>query len=457
LTLQASGNVNIGSTSADTYRLDIRGNSGGNAEMLRLYNASADSNPHLRIQNDAQHFSMQVVGARSDNFEIADSTAGSSSAEVRLTIQAVTGNVGIGTTAPQARLHVKDSSGGANGTIWLGSATYYGTLQHDAGSTGANIYNVATASGGGHLFQRGGTTQMALDTSGNLGLGVTPSAWGSNFRAMDVGTYTSLAQSTSGYSRLANNCYNNNTNWIYRNTATATLYEAGGGSHVWYNAASGTAGNNISFTQAMTLNASGGLSVGNTIDLGAKTINLGLAVNPVGNLVGTLNFQGYTGSYGAGISSYVPTGSPGIDYQDLRFYTSAGPSNINVERARINSSGNLLVGTTSSSGLVSNNAGIVGGILNTLSGTNSITTSPTTVATLPSRDGATYIFTCANISDAGVTTYNCASIITQCTTALVATALSTASFASISVSGLDIRITSTLGTKTFTWSLVRIL
>jgi hypothetical protein len=77
-------------------------------------------------------------------------------------------NVGIGTTSPQAKLHVLDSVGGTNGTLWLGNATYYGTIKHDAAVTGANIYTVATASGGGHIFNRGSTEQMRLDSSGNL-------------------------------------------------------------------------------------------------------------------------------------------------------------------------------------------------------------------------------------------------------------------------------------------------
>ena len=38
----------------------------------------------------------------------------------------------------------------------------------------------------------------------------------------------------------------------------------GSGQHRWYIAPSGTAGAAITFTQAMTLNASGNLSVGNT-------------------------------------------------------------------------------------------------------------------------------------------------------------------------------------------------
>jgi hypothetical protein len=77
-------------------------------------------------------------------------------------------NVGIGTASPSAKLNVLDSVGGANGTVWLGSATYYGTIQHDAAVTGANIYTVATASGGGHIFKRGSTEQMRIDSSGRV-------------------------------------------------------------------------------------------------------------------------------------------------------------------------------------------------------------------------------------------------------------------------------------------------
>jgi len=41
-------------------------------------------------------------------------------------------------------------------------------------------------------------------------------------------------------------------------------YDLDGGAHKWYNAPSGTAGDGISFTQAMTLDASGNLLVGTT-------------------------------------------------------------------------------------------------------------------------------------------------------------------------------------------------
>ena len=56
------------------------------------------------------------------------------------------------------------------------------------------------------------------------------------------------------------------TNWLYLQTGGTTLYEQYAGAHIWNNAPSGTAGNTISFTQAMTLNTSGNLSIGNTND-----------------------------------------------------------------------------------------------------------------------------------------------------------------------------------------------
>ena len=52
--------------------------------------------------------------------------------------------------------------------------------------------------------------------------------------------------------------------WEYRYTGDASArYSINAlGQHIWYNAASGTAGNAISFTQAMTLDASGNLGIG---------------------------------------------------------------------------------------------------------------------------------------------------------------------------------------------------
>jgi hypothetical protein len=68
--------------------------------------------------------------------------------------------------------------------------------------------------------------------------------------------------SSSIFQGMNQNAFYTGTNWIYRTTAAATNYEQTAGIHRWYNAASGTAGNAISFTTAMTLDANGRLGLG---------------------------------------------------------------------------------------------------------------------------------------------------------------------------------------------------
>jgi hypothetical protein len=115
---------------------------------------------------------------------------------------------------------------------------------------------------------------MTLDASGNLGLGVTPSATnGTYFRAYEVGkagcTLTGATVSLTGNSRLylSNNAYgtySGSVAWVYGNNDSAAQYAMESGTHKWFSAASGTAGNTISFTQAMTLDADGDLGIGTT-------------------------------------------------------------------------------------------------------------------------------------------------------------------------------------------------
>ena len=116
--------------------------------------------------------------------------------------------------------------------------------------------------------------ELIIDGSGNLGLGVTPSAWGTTgdvptafqFGASGI-LYSYKNTSSSGsHSILGANAYFDGSGFKYINTNSATYYRQYEGTHAWLTASSGTAGNAISFTQAMTLNASGNLSIGNTND-----------------------------------------------------------------------------------------------------------------------------------------------------------------------------------------------
>jgi hypothetical protein len=175
------------------------------------------------------------------------------------------GDLGIGTASPAQKLHISAASGAifqqiSSGTnqVYIGwdSSGGQGTVQTNAGlafMTGATY-----------------TQKMVLDTSGNLGLGVTPSAW-DVFKAVQVqqGSISSSANAANN-TVVGSNAYYN-AGWKFVATgARATMYQQETGAHSWHTTGTttGTAGNPISFTQAMTLDASGNLIVGATSALG---------------------------------------------------------------------------------------------------------------------------------------------------------------------------------------------
>jgi len=175
-------------------------------------------------------------------------------------------------------------------------------------------------------FAEGGAEVARFDSSGNFGLGVTPSAW-ATYKAIDVLGYASFSSYNGNEADMSTNAYYN-AGWKYKNTAAATLYQQDAGVHRWQYAASGTAGNAITWTQAMTLNASGNLGVGTTSP--AQRLHV------VGGQV----------QFNNGSDLYINSGASDVGFYStgnipMIFYTNS------TERARIDSSGNLLVGTTS--------------------------------------------------------------------------------------------------------------
>jgi len=203
------------------------------------------------------------------------------------------------------------------------------------GDTNTGIYFPAADT---IAFVEGGAEAMRIDSAGNLGLGVTPSAW-SGFRAMQIGSTTSLwsgltagANTSSFYT---NNGYFNGTNRIYLTTGFATEYIQGSGQHIWYNAPSGTAGNAITFTQAMTLDASGNLGIGTSNPY--KTLTVGSSDASSWITAGGNNVNLTISSIGSGGAVLFRTGG------------TNGDVTTTTERMRIDSSGNVGIGTTSMS------------------------------------------------------------------------------------------------------------
>lgn len=170
--------------------------------------------------------------------------------------------VGVGpvkTTAVQIKTYV-NTDPNITGVIkaQLGSAaapsyTFDGDLNTGWWSPAADTLAAST----------NGTERIRLNSAGNLGIGVTPSTWSSG-SALQFNAGALWSLSTSDFNVITNSYYN--FGWFYKANGPSVRYyqDAGSGVHAWFNAPSGTAGNAITFTQAMTLNASGNLGIGTT-------------------------------------------------------------------------------------------------------------------------------------------------------------------------------------------------
>ena len=148
----------------------------------------------------------------------------------------------------------------------------------------------------------GPTTAITVDASQNVGLGVTPSAWDSAVKALQLSNQGCIYSTNSSNPNLnlRSNARIVGSTYYYLNTAVATLYGQTSGQHQWFNAPSGTAGNAITFTQAMTLDASGNLLVGTT------TAGAGIAVSTKFSVDGgSLDCAVFKASAGAGYASII--------------------------------------------------------------------------------------------------------------------------------------------------------
>ena len=216
------------------------------------------------------------------------------------------------------------------------------------GDTNTGIYSPGADT---IAFVEGGVEAMRIDSSGNVGIGVTPSAWWSGIKALQVGVRGAVLSSTTT-ATLSYNSFFDGTNFKYIATDFAVEYRQSNnnGSHAWFIAPSGTAGANITFTQAMTLDASGNLGIGGTPSTKLDVAATG-GMMRIGGASGNNLIQTYTSSGTTGLGLWAGGQSRLYSTTDLYFstgatLTTASPSGYS-DNMILTSTGNLGVGTTS--------------------------------------------------------------------------------------------------------------
>jgi len=318
-----SGNVGIGTTAPAT-KLHVSGDS------IALDNTYGI---HIKDAGGTRRWAMQIDAGDDLTFgeaaidDILFDVGGKADAMV---IKQTSGNVGIGTTAPGAKLEV-------TGPIaWTGSspaAQSQGALAYGSGQTTLLSYGANSTTRGKIAFQilesdaGNGINAMFIDTTGNVGIGTTSPGSPLNF-ATAVGDKISLYGTAT-------------PNWGFGiQSALMQIHSDGSGGDIAFGY-----GSSAAFTENVRFEGTGNVGIGTTAP-GAK-LDIAGDVAFGANSYGALQEEGTAVRYRnlvAGelhLMSHDGNEDINVDASGFISFETAGS-----EQVRIDSSGNVGIGTT---------------------------------------------------------------------------------------------------------------
>jgi hypothetical protein len=294
-----------------TYRLTIATGSITGTAKARLYGSSSNVSVNLEASKTnvcefvapvgvVQYFYILLFGGTAETPATIQLNAASVSNDFAQ-IGAVS-DYDLAFANPTQSRMVQDRSGAADGTCSASGVTQVqpiiqGNLTSlrvgtgtaatpadnqvlvDGGTVGAPAYAFTHTTntgmwsrGGGKLdFATGGVTRIAINSDGQVGLGVTASAWAGTGKALQLAG-TSHVATANNYAYFGSNYYYEN-NWKYTTAAKAAIYTQSDGTHDFRVAAAGSNPNDlIPWNTALTIDSSGTVLIKRNASSDAATV-----------------------------------------------------------------------------------------------------------------------------------------------------------------------------------------
>jgi len=278
-----------------------------------------------------------------------------------------TGEVGIGIANPTTKLHIDGGASALIANLDANVSVAKSISFRSDNSARINLEVSGTESGsdaGANFFLRAYSDAGALlntpltitRSTGNATFinniaiaGVSLSAWGSTFGIMQSYYGSYFGGTSGGGTVMGNNNYFDGTNYKYVNTDYAGQIQIGSGNILLRVAASGTAGNNVTFTNALIINSTGNVGIGTSNPAGKLAVLAGTYQHLIYKAESTYQSSLRFNEENNGARFYTDAGTEEFRMQQqyastgfLTFYTGT------TERMRITSGGHTKISNTGS-------------------------------------------------------------------------------------------------------------